>query len=79
MKTAVSVPDEIFAQGERLAAQLGIARSQLYARALEEYVHRHGSDNVTSLLDAVYSTEVSDIDPVISDLQDVALTDSDSP
>ena len=75
MKTAVSVPDELFAEGERLAAQLGIARSQLYARALQEYVQRHGSDNVTARLDAVYSTEESDIDPMISELQEAALAD----
>ena len=77
MKTAVSVPDELFAEGERLAAQLGIARSQLYARALQEYVQRHGSDNVTALLDVVYSTEESDVDSVVSDLQEAALLDQD--
>lgn len=78
-RAIVSVPKELFANGERLAEQLGIARSELYARALEEYVRRHGSDDVTALLDAVYASEGSAIDPVISDLQEAALTERDSP
>ena len=78
-RAIVSVPKELFANGERLAEQLGIARSELYARALEEYVRRHGSDDVTALLDAVYASEGSAIDPVISDLQEAALAERDSP
>ena len=78
MKTAVSLPDELFAEGERLAAQLGVPRSQLYATALKEYIHRHGSEHVTALLDAVYTDEESHLDPVISALQATALAESES-
>ncbi len=41
MKTAVSIPDEIFADAERLAERLGTSRSKLYAQALEDFVSRH--------------------------------------
>jgi predicted transcriptional regulator len=53
MKTAVSLPDEVFTSAERLAKRLKISRSQLYGRALGEYVSRHAPDVVTEALDRV--------------------------
>jgi len=50
MKTAISVPDDIFRQGEELASQLGMSRSQLYSEALREYVWRHSGDAITELV-----------------------------
>lgn len=55
MKTAISIPDDVFQDAERLAAELHQARSQLYSRAVREYVARHSTDAVTALLDAVYN------------------------
>ena len=51
MKTAVSIPDNVFEDAERLASRLRTSRSQLYARALAEFVARHDDDRVTSLMD----------------------------
>ena len=51
MKTAISIPDEIFDDAERLAQRLGRSRSDLYSRAVAEYVARHSSDQVTEELD----------------------------
>ncbi len=59
MKTAVSIPDGIFRQAERIARKLGIPRSQLFARALEEFIGNHDRKNVTSRLDEIYS----DVEP----------------
>ncbi|MBF6592857.1 MAG: hypothetical protein IVW51_00240 [Thermaceae bacterium] len=42
MKTAISLPDKTFEEGEKLAQQLRISRSELYAKALEEYIRKHG-------------------------------------
>jgi predicted transcriptional regulator len=53
MKTAVSVPDDVFEQAERLAKHLKISRSTLYQRALDEFVARHSPDEVTEALDRV--------------------------
>jgi predicted transcriptional regulator len=53
MKTAVSIPDDIFEEAERLADRLQTSRSQLYARALAEFVARHDDDRVTSAMNAV--------------------------
>jgi len=51
MKTAVSIPDDVFEDAERLASRLHTSRSKLYARALAEFVARHDDDRVTALMD----------------------------
>jgi Arc/MetJ family transcription regulator len=53
MKTAISIPDEVFAEAERLARRLKKSRSELYRDALREYVARHGTDYVTETLDRI--------------------------
>jgi metal-responsive CopG/Arc/MetJ family transcriptional regulator len=53
MKTAISLPDEVFENAERLASRLKVSRSELYARALQDYVRRHAPDAVTEAYDQV--------------------------
>ena len=53
MKTAVSIPDEIFARAERLARRARRSRSEVYAAALDEYVARHSPDEVTDTMNRV--------------------------
>ena len=53
MKTAVSVPNEVFERAERLAKRLKVSRSELYSRALREYLARHSPDEVTAALDVL--------------------------
>ena len=53
MKAAVSIPDDIFQQGERLARRLHTSRSGLYARALSDFVVQHDEDQVTVTMDRV--------------------------
>jgi len=57
VKTAVSIPDDVFEDAERLARRLRHSRSQLYARALRELVARHEPDHVTTALDEVVAEE----------------------
>ena len=63
MKTAVSIPDDVFEEAEHLASRLQTSRSQLYARALAEFVARHDDDRVTAAMDRVVDavgTEIED-------------------
>jgi metal-responsive CopG/Arc/MetJ family transcriptional regulator len=53
MKTAVSIPDDVFQRAERLARGAGRSRSDVYSAALREYVARHDPDEVTRALDRV--------------------------
>ncbi len=73
MKVAISVPDPLFETAERMAKQLRLPRSQLYARALEMFVKSHRSVGVRENLEAVYSRESSELDPMLEDLQAEAL------
>ena len=57
MKIAVSIPEDVFRDGERLAAELHCSRSQLYSRAVREYVARRSADQVTKALNAVYDDD----------------------
>jgi metal-responsive CopG/Arc/MetJ family transcriptional regulator len=59
MKTAVSIPDEVFEKAERLARRAGRSRSQVFSDALREYVARHAPDEVTEAMDRVCG-QVSD-------------------
>jgi metal-responsive CopG/Arc/MetJ family transcriptional regulator len=52
MKIAVSIPNDIFEDAERLAARLSASRSQLYARALGEFIARHDDDRITAAMNA---------------------------
>ena len=51
MKTAISIPDEIFEEAERLAKRMKKSRSEVYRRALVEYIARHAENHVTELMD----------------------------
>jgi predicted transcriptional regulator len=53
MKTAISLPDAIFAEAERVARRLKKTRSQLYREAVTEYLARRDPDAVTEAMDRV--------------------------
>jgi predicted transcriptional regulator len=67
MKTAVSIPDEIFAKAEHLAHRMKKSRSQLFSNALEEYVDRHSSDRITEALDKTWAEVNAGTDPFVSE------------
>jgi metal-responsive CopG/Arc/MetJ family transcriptional regulator len=47
MKTAISLPDELFAAADQYAQEKEMTRSELYASALREYLGRHRMENLT--------------------------------
>lgn len=51
MKTAISVPDEIFEQAADQAAELGISRSEFFARAARRYLDELAARSLTSQID----------------------------
>jgi predicted transcriptional regulator len=55
VKTAVFVPDKLFAKAETAARRLGMSRSQLFATAISEFLERQQKNAVTERLDEVYS------------------------
>lgn len=73
MKTAISIPDPIFQAAEGLAHRLGMSRSQLYAKAVAEYMNAHKNQNVTEILDEIYQDESSSLDDEIHSMQSQSL------
>jgi metal-responsive CopG/Arc/MetJ family transcriptional regulator len=63
MKVAVSIPDEVFAETESLAKQLKASRSEIYSRALSEFLGRHAPDRVTELMNQVIAAVGEKPDP----------------
>jgi len=53
MKTAVSIPDELFHRADELAGRLGKSRSEIYREALADYVARRDPGAVTRALDEI--------------------------
>jgi predicted transcriptional regulator len=53
MKTAVSIPDDLFRRADELASQLGKSRSELYREALTDYIARRDPQAVTEALNAI--------------------------
>ena len=53
MKVAVSIPDDIFAEAETLAKRLKTSRSDIFSRALGEFIGHHAPDRVTELMNDV--------------------------
>lgn len=71
MKTAVSLPDPVFKSAERLAARMGVSRSELYRRALEDMLARFDEDQTTARLNEVYEDPANNpgLERGLADLQ----------
>jgi metal-responsive CopG/Arc/MetJ family transcriptional regulator len=66
MKTAISVPDDVFESAERLARQERRSRSEIYSTAVREYVARHSPDEVTDALNRVVADVGTHADPFVA-------------
>jgi hypothetical protein len=71
VKTAISIPDPIFEDAERLAKRRGWSRSELYAHAVADFVKAERFLGVRERLDAVYGkvSEDSTLDPLLEQIQ----------
>lgn len=73
MKTAISIPDNVFSLAEQFARQHKMTRSSLFTAAVDEYIHHHREEGVTQKLDAIYGKEDSSLDPVVALIQSRSL------
>ena len=65
MKVAISIPDDVFAKAERLAASLRTSRSGLYARALAEFIKRSDPESITEMMNRVVEDVDETVDPFV--------------
>jgi metal-responsive CopG/Arc/MetJ family transcriptional regulator len=63
MKVAISIPDEVFEEAEALAKQLKASRSEIYSRALSEFLRRHAPDRMTEQMNRAIAVVGQKSDP----------------
>jgi hypothetical protein len=57
VKTAISLPDDTYEQATRQAAELGISRSEFFARAARSYLDQLASHSLTGQINEALQTE----------------------
>jgi hypothetical protein len=62
MKTAISVPDVVFARAERHAERLGISRSEFFAKAAERWADELDGAELTVAIDLALSESGPDLE-----------------
>lgn len=77
MKTATSIPEELFESAEEFARGRGMSRSELYATALRHYLGKHRGEVITKRLDEIYDGELDSLDPAVYRLQARSLPEDD--
>lgn len=56
MKTAISVPDDVFREVEKVAKERRSSRSEVIVAALREYLERRKSRDLLNALNEAYGT-----------------------
>ena len=69
MKTAISVPDDLFRQADDFAKRKGMTRSKLYSDAVADYLAKHRRERITAKLNEVLAQEPNRLDPVLAQIQ----------
>ena len=69
MKTAISIPEELFESAEEFARGRGMSRSELYVTALRQYLREPRGETITERLDEIYGAEPDGLDPAVACLQ----------
>ena len=69
LKTAISIPENIFIKAEETAKNLGMKRSRLYTAAISDFIEKQREDNLTTRLNDIYAEESSRIDPTLFGMQ----------
>jgi predicted DNA-binding protein len=52
VKTAISIPDDVFEHANRVAAALGMSRSAFFTQAVERYLRQVEDESLTSEIEA---------------------------
>ena len=69
MKTAISIPDKLFLAADQYAKNHGVSRSNLYAKAVAQFLEQHPSDHITNQLNKVYTNQKTKLNKTLSSMQ----------
>ena len=62
MKTAISIPDELFNKVDELASELHLSRSQVFTDAVIEYLERQQNLKILEAINKVYSEDETEVE-----------------
>ncbi len=73
MKTAISIPDNLFKKAEKTARKMGLSRSRFFTIAVEEFIENHNPSQITDKLNSIYQNENSEIDQTFYSMQALSI------
>jgi metal-responsive CopG/Arc/MetJ family transcriptional regulator len=74
MKTAISIPEDIYRDAEDAAKRLGMSRSRLYSEAVADFLNRYRKDDIKVKLNKVHAFGSLGVDPVLAAIQLASLS-----
>jgi len=69
LKTAISIPEDIYRDAEDAAKKLGMTRSRLYSEAVADFLKRYRKDDIKAKLNEVHAAGSTCVDPVLAAMQ----------
>jgi hypothetical protein len=73
MKTAISVPTDVFQTSERLAKKLKVSRSAVFAMGIKKLAEEYDDDEITAKLNEYYGKKKAELDSVIMQMAALSL------
>lgn len=65
MKTAISVPNDVFELSEKLAKKLKVSRSQIFAMGVKKLAEDHDEEELVANINKVCEKVDTSVDPVL--------------
>jgi hypothetical protein len=69
MKTAISVPNDVFELSERLAKKLKVSRSKIFAMGVKKLGEEYDEDDIIARINAVCEEVDTSLDPFWKEMQ----------
>ena len=69
MKTAISVPNEVFQLSEKLAKKLKVSRSAIFAMGVRKLAEEHDEDEIIAQINRVCEKVDTSLDPTVRQYQ----------
>lgn len=73
MKTAISIPNDIFELSKRLAKKMKVSRSAIFAMGVKKLGEEHDDQEITARLNKFYGKQKAELDPVIVQMAALSL------
>ncbi|MEK6757133.1 MAG: hypothetical protein AABZ02_13350 [Bacteroidota bacterium] len=74
MKTAISIPNDIFKMADGFARRKKLSRSAVFTIAVTEFLSHHREEDVTEQLNKVYAKQESAVDSVLLGIQAASIS-----